>query len=82
MEKYSGLHSTCKEVKEQSPDEVRNRALSGALRHVVDKGSRKLERPSVKGQVTDRHVLGMGTDVSRFKKKVSGQVHENQFRRV
>lgn len=45
-------------------------------------GSRKLERPSVQGQVTDRHVLGMGTDVSRFKKKVSGQVHENQFRRV
>lgn len=38
VEKYSGLHSTCKEVKEQSPDEVRNRALSGALRYVVDKG--------------------------------------------
>ena len=84
VEEYSGLHSKCKEVKEQRSDAVRDRvssyavALGVAARHVLDKRVGVLEgwkgNVYVKDQGTEksqlRHVLSTGTDMSRFKKKV------------
>lgn len=85
VKEYSGLLSKHKEVKEQRPDAVRDRvssyavALGVAARHVLDKRVGVLEgwkgNVYVKDQGTEksqlRHVLGMGTDMSRFKKEVS-----------
>lgn len=79
--KYSALHSTCKEVKEQRPGEVRDRVssyaavLGVAARHVLAKRVGVLEGWTgsvfVKDHGTEKSQLRHVFDMSRFKKEVS-----------